>query len=252
MEIAKHRNGIRHPKDTREKAKEMRKAGRTHREIVKELGISLGTAKLWVKEIVLLPRQRQEIQERKRKHKWTPADKKKAARRLKAFWFPIRYTREDLINKITRFYKENGRIPLKREFNSFEIVKREFGSWNKAIVAAGFDPNPVLFAKKFISKDGHRCDSFTEKIIDDWLFKRRIAHERHWHYKGTKMTADFFIQPNIVIEFFGLAGVQKQYDVILRKKREFCAEHGFRLVEIYPKDIFPVNKLEIILSKLIL
>jgi hypothetical protein len=58
------------------------------------------------------------------------------------------------------------------------------------------------------------------------------------------MTADFFIQPNIVVEFFGLAGVQKRYDARLERKRKFCVDNDFRLIEIYPKDIFPVNTLE--------
>jgi hypothetical protein len=175
---------------------------------------------------------------------WTLEDRERVRQRLKTFWLPIKYTRKDLLKRITDFYAQNGRIPLKREFNSFEVFKKEFGSWNKAIIAAGFDPNPVLFAKKFISCDGHHCDSFTEKIIDDWFFEKHIVHERHLHYGETKMTADFFIQPNLIIEFFGLAGVQKRYDALLEKKRQFCAEHNLRLIEIYPEDIFPVNTLK--------
>ena len=52
------------------------------------------------------------------------------------------------------------------------------------------------------------------------------------------MTADFFVQPNIIIEFFGLAGVQKNYDRIIKLKRQFCAKYNLKLVEIYPEDIF--------------
>ncbi len=200
-------------------------------------------ANIWTKGIVLSPEQRREIQVRRHQRVWTLEDKERAAQRLRAFWFPIKYTREDLLRKIIQFREANGRIPLKREFNSFEVFKKEFGSWNNAIIAAGFDPNPVLFAKKFIAKDGHHCDSFTERIIDDWLFEKHIIHERHWRYGDTKMTADFFIQPNTIVEFFGLAGVQKHYDAIMEKKQEFCIKQKFRLIEIYPEDIFPVNTL---------
>ena len=57
------------------------------------------------------------------------------------------------------------------------------------------------------------------------------------------MTGDFVIKPNIVIEFFGLAGVQKNYDAIIQRKRNICKELNIKLVEIYPRDIFPKNRL---------
>jgi hypothetical protein len=252
MKIAKGRNGIRYPRAIHERARILRAEGKTHREIVGELGISLGTANVWTKGSILLPEQQREIQRRRNQHVMTAEERDKVSQWMKRFWLLRKYTREDLLEKIMKFYKKHGRIPLKREFNSFRVFKNEFGSWNKAIIAAGFDPNPVLFAKKFTAGDGHPCDSFTERIIDDWFFKKHIVHERQWHYGDTKMTADFFIQPNIIVEFFGLAGVQKRYDVILERKRTFCAEQNLRLIEIYPKDIFPVNTLDYGLLNIIL
>ena len=71
-----------------------------------------------------------------------------------------KYARDDLLRKITDFYAKNGRIPLKREFNMHREYKSRFGSWNSAIRAAGFEPNPELFAHKFKVNDGHPCDSF--------------------------------------------------------------------------------------------
>ena len=41
-----------------------------------------------------------------------------------------------------------------------------FGTWNNAISAAGYKPNPVMFARHHIASDGHRCDSLAEKIIE--------------------------------------------------------------------------------------
>ena len=77
-------------------------------------------------------------------------------------------TNQELILRIKRFNKKHGRIPLKREFNSTYILYlKRFGGWNNAVRIAGFNPNPVFFAKKFIALDGHVCDSFAEKIIDD-------------------------------------------------------------------------------------
>ncbi|TSC83137.1 MAG: hypothetical protein G01um101419_219 [Parcubacteria group bacterium Gr01-1014_19] len=154
-----------------------------------------------------------------------------------------KHTRETLLAKITTFHKEHGRIPLKREFNMFKEYKKRFGSWDAAIAAAGFSTNPITFSYKFQADDGHRCDSFTEKIIDNWLSAHRIAHKRSYKYDGTKMTADFFIAPNIVVEFFGLAGVQKSYDAIIEKKRRLCRKSDLKLVEIYPADVFEKPRL---------
>ncbi len=248
MEKVKHRNGVRYPFSIKERARELRQHGKTHREIVRELGISLGSADLWTKDIILTAEQKLAIWERYSAKVFTPERREQ----LRTFasqtgFLREKYTKLDLIEKIRNFYKIHGRIPLKREFNMYDQYKRRFGSWNRAIKASGFSTNPELFSYKFCANDGHRCDSFTEKIIDDWLLNRGIPHARNFRYGETKMTADFMIQPNIILEFFGLAGVQKIYDEIITRKRKFCQEFNFRLVEIYPKDLFPKNRLAEIL-----
>jgi hypothetical protein len=157
--------------------------------------------------------------------------------------YRTKYTDEQLIQRIKDFYESNGRIPLKREFNAWSIYRSRFGGWNSAVRLAGFDTNPELFAKKFTTNDGHLCDSFSEKLIDDWLLAQGAAHERSRRYEGTKYTADFYIEPDILIEFFGLAGVKRQYDRILRKKRVLSRKAGLVLIELYPKDLYPINQL---------
>lgn len=234
---------IRYPHSIRAEARRLRQQGKTHREIAKELDISTSSAHLWTKGIVISEEQKIAIYKRREHHHWTLKERKLVRVRLQQFWSKP-YTREELLDKIKNFYKENGRIPLKREFNSLRVFRYTFGSWNNAIREAGSEPNPVLFAKKFISADGHFCDSFTEKIIDDWFYARGIAHERQWRYGNTKMTADFFIGPNIIIEFFGLAGVQDHYDALIEKKREFCEGNNLHLIELYPADLFPKNRIE--------
>lgn len=223
----------------------MRKAGGTHREIRKELGISLGTACLWTKDIVITAEQKKDI-ERRRNLNAFPAERRQRLREsalANLALYREKYTPEILIEKIRSFHAEQGRIPLKREFNMYNEFKRHFGSWNGAVRAAGFSVNPVLFAKKFIAKDGHKCDSFTEKIIDDWLFRRGITHERNKPYTGTKFTGDFFIAPRTTVEFFGLAGVQKSYDAIIQRKRDIAKKLQLELIEIYPRDVFEDKRL---------
>ncbi|OGR84009.1 MAG: hypothetical protein A2901_03705 [Elusimicrobia bacterium RIFCSPLOWO2_01_FULL_54_10] len=62
------------------------------------------------------------------------------------------------------------------------------------------------------------------------------------------MTADFSIDSKTFIEFFGLAGVQKYYDKLLKRKRWICRQKHIRLIEVYPCDLFPKNRLSEILK----
>lgn len=241
-------NGVRHPQYVKARAVQLRRSGFTHREIARELVISTGTAHIWTRKVELTPEQKEAIQRRRHQHQWTDEDRAKVKERLQPFYNARRYSVESLLQKIRDFYQEHGRIPLKREFNSWELYANAFGSWNKAIRAAGFDTNPVLFSKKFAASDGHCCDSFTEKVIDDWLHAHQVHHTRNAPYGTTRMTADFRIEPGVIIEFFGLAGVQKPYDANIKKKRLLARKLGLKLVEVYPMDIYPVNQLEKLLS----
>ena len=243
MDAVKYKHGGGYSAEIKDAAIQLRKSGRTHREIASELKIALGSAHLWTTGIVLSDVQKIAIFKRRHHHKFTPEEKALVLGRIRKAALEARESDDDLINKIRSFYNQNGRIPLKRELNSLKIFRERFGSWNNAISLAGFNPNPVLFAKKFIAKDGHKCDSFTEKIIDDWLHKRGISHDRSIRYGATKMTVDFFIKPNIAIEFFGLAGVQKKYDSIILRKRALCEKLNWRLIEIYPRDVFEDKRL---------
>jgi len=155
----------------------------------------------------------------------------------------IKVSRTQIINEIKKFYKSHGRIPLKRELHHYDAARLRFGTWNKAIKAAGFKPNPILFAEKHIANDGHKCDSMAEKIIDDWLYARKIKHKREVPYPGNRrLTADFVIK-NSWIEFFGLAGDLREYDILVKRKQILAKKHRLHLIEIYPKDLFPVNRL---------
>jgi len=132
------------------------------------------------------------------------------------------------------------------EFPYYNAAQDRFGSWNKAIEAAGFKPNPVKFSKNYFAKDGHIYNSFAEKIIDDWLLSKRIKHQRNVPYPNSLYAADFQIKKRFV-EFFGLDGELKKYDKITKLKEKLARKHNLKLIKIYPKDLFPVNRLSEIL-----
>ena len=156
---------------------------------------------------------------------------------------------KEILKRIKTFYKIEGRIPTKKEKPGLARSAQDiFETWNEAIKTAGFKPNPVMFAKKYIANDGHKCDSFSEKIIDDWLYLRKIQHKRNVPYpENSSLIADF-VTKNEWIEFFGLAGEIKEYDKILKIKQALARKYQLPLLEIYPRDLFPVNKLATILN----
>lgn len=145
----------------------------------------------------------------------------------------------------------NGRIPVKEEMQRLYVRARErFGTWNKAVESAGFKPNPILFAKRQIANDGHVCDSLAEKIIDDYLFEKGISHERNIPYPEGDYTADFKIGEKY-IEYFGLSGEHKRYDELKLIKQKIARRQGLEWIEVYPKDIYPDNRLSEIFDYLI-
>ncbi len=159
-----------------------------------------------------------------------------------------RVSKEQIIKEVKAFYRDHGRIPLKRESRHYKAARLRFGTWNKAIKAAGFNPNPELFAKKHFANDGHRCDSLAEKIIDDWFYARKIKHRINVPYPGHEsFTADFVVQDQW-IEFFGLAGEISSYDRLKKRKLQIVKSLKLNFIAIYPAHLFPKSKLNEILG----
>lgn len=162
-----------------------------------------------------------------------------------------KYTKKSIVGAIQAFVVKNQRIPVKRELNAeCCAAKRLFGTWNKAICVAGFHPNKNLFSRRYCAKDGHMCDSFAEKIIDNWLFDRHIPHRVHIPYFYKNMSADFSIG-NTIIEYFGLNGNMRKYDAHVEIKKELWKRRNLNVIDIYPNDLFPKNKLITKLSHLL-
>ena len=95
--------------------------------------------------------------------------------------------------------------------------------------------------------DGHLCDSISELLIDNWLHKNKIPHERDAHYPKTNHKADWKIltqNKNIFVEYFGLDNDSPRYDRSIKEKELICKEQNIVLIGIYPKDIYPKINLE--------
>ena len=163
------------------------------------------------------------------------------------------YTSQRLIDIIRRKTRELHRIPSRREIRKVaDSCKKAFGSWNNAIIAAGFRPNrshSQRMYKRINTKalDGHLCDSISEAIIDNWFNKNNVPHERDTPYPNTHHRADWAISignKKIFVEYFGLANDSPRYDRAIKEKGELCRKNKIPLIAIYPQDLYPGEFLE--------
>lgn len=152
------------------------------------------------------------------------------------------YTPESIKSCIQKFVSDYNRIPIKSEINYlYRMARVYYGTWNQAIVSAGFEPNPVKFSMHHIAKDGHKCDSLAERIVDDWLYNRNIKHEIHVYYPwNNRMKCDFKVD-TFWIEIFGLATQDQKYDLLKKKKLRFVRQYGLRLINLTLKDVYRGN-----------
>lgn len=157
----------------------------------------------------------------------------------------VKYTKEILTQYILHFAHANKRIPTKKEFNAhWYSYKLQFGTWNNAIKSAQLSPNQCRFTHKYLANDGHVCDSLSEKIIDDWLLVRKITHQKSIYYPDqNKFKTDFLVNGKYWIEFLGLKNELKSYDLSYKRKLEIAEKGGIKIIELFPGDLFPINRL---------
>lgn len=89
---------------------------------------------------------------------------------------------------------------------SVKRIKKIYGSWFKALIAAGILSDGTRKNSRgiqCIAKDGDVCYSLGEKTIDDLLFSMNLEHTKECHYPNSNYRSDFFVQ-GIHIEYLGL------------------------------------------------
>lgn len=167
-----------------------------------------------------------------------------------------KYAPEEIQKAIKQLAEKLGRSPSRRELGNMSYAAiRSFGSWNKAIFTVNLKPhrshsNRMYKRVRTKARDGHVCDSVSEAIIDNWLHKNKIKHSRNVRYPSTNHLADWAIGDNIFVEYFGLAKDSPRYDRAVKKKKVICQRNNIKLVEIYPKDLYPKILLDSKLNKL--
>lgn len=152
----------------------------------------------------------------------------------------IRWSNEDIINKIIEFYKIVNRIPQKRDFVTLQnypdpiTVMKHFGSWNKAIETAGFTPNIQNgFGIDTYAKDNNLYRSTHEAyFVNHFLFEKEdYEYEKPY---GNGWYYDFYLPKyDLYIELDG--GLRPQR---IEEKRKYHLTHGVNCNIINTQDIY--------------
>lgn len=156
----------------------------------------------------------------------------------------------ELIQKLQDTSRTLQRPPTKREMGPVAYMcVRAFGSWNSSLRVAGLTPHRSHSQRMFkrtntVALDGHKCDSISEAVIDNWLTRNGMSHVRNAPYPETGCKADWSLGGSVFVEYFGLAHDSPRYDRSIQKKRALCEKHRIRLIEIYPKDLYPAPKFD--------
>lgn len=127
----------------------------------------------------------------------------------------------------------------------------------EAIVAGGFDlsPSELLRFRRNLAREtlrGEYVKSHGEKVIANYLFEHGIpySYEKVHYWKGQVYKPDFTLpsssehEKGIIIEYFGLADTDPEYDKQIKEKRKYWAAKNdkYELVELTPKDFIGGEK----------
>jgi hypothetical protein len=158
----------------------------------------------------------------------------------------LKFAREQVIEKISEEAGRLGRVPTKRELTEYvRSATSIFGSWNRAVQAAGLKPyrshdDRMYKRSRTKALDGHRCDSISEAIVDNWLYKQGIPHLREVAYPAGNYKSDWGLEGRkVFLEYFGLAKDSPRYDATVKAKTAICRNYGIKLVPIFAEDLYP-------------
>jgi hypothetical protein len=166
-----------------------------------------------------------------------PTNKLKKPDNYYECWENIKSEIEEIINNVGHFPSDQELLFLEK--TSLRNGIRKHGGLKKVAEKLG------IKYKYVIAKDGHYCDSFAEKIIDDILFDAKIEHQRGITFKleQTKAVPDFILPNNILIEVLMVSPysltknqIEKSYVNRYLKKKTLYEKYGYSVIEILPEE----------------
>jgi hypothetical protein len=110
-------------------------------------------------------------------------------------------------------------------YGLISFIRQKYGSLLNANFVVSKELN--LHKRVHVSKDGHFCDSFAEKVVDDKLHEKNIKHYRNvvLDISQVKCVPDFILADNIILEVLmfdpdtvPITAMQKHYSKRYKKK----------------------------------
>ncbi len=132
------------------------------------------------------------------------------------------------------FLKLLGRLP------DPDLINSRFGSFFQLLLKSGLLPEGsrrMQLGTWVTAKDGDLCFSLAERAIDDWLYKKGIAHKKEVKYPDSDMRCDWEILnrgKRIFIEYFGLMNIATYKEKAALKKK-IASDNGITLIDIMPE-----------------
>ena len=172
------------------------------------------------------------------------------------------YDKEDIILQLKDVANKLKRTPYGYELVNFGLpssktFERYFGSYRKACIEAGIEPNYQLFGKSIHCKsiNGVECASKSEKIVCDYLELHNIQYIKEPFYKDyindsrcKSKRFDWKVK-DYFIEFFGMPE-KNYYSKRMLEKIQICNDHKIKLISLYKSDLKNLDiKLHILLQQ---
>lgn len=155
---------------------------------------------------------------------------------------------ERLEEKVKDLLIQFGYFPSQKELHhhgEYAVVYRlceKYGNVANASLAYGYEINKIK------ALDGHFCDSFSERIVDDYLYCCNVSHERNIKIclDNVNVVPDFLLSSSdkVVIEVlmcdYYLPPRFEMEEVYVKRylvKRKAYLDNGYQLIEVFPNDL---------------
>lgn len=166
---------------------------------------------------------------------------------------------ENVKSEIFLIKEQLGRFPVTSDFRLFgkdgllgAISKYYGGIKNIRKILGSKEKYPI-------AKDGHTCDSYSEVIIDDFLYSNKIEHRRDIQidFGNIKCRPDFILKNGYIVEVLMAdyrendhKGRHKSYvERYLRKKSAYL-KNNYKVIEIFPIELINKTRFDKKLSKI--
>ena len=146
--------------------------------------------------------------------------------------------------------KKEAPAKVEKQETEKKFFQKDNSYTKKAIIKKDDNADTIDIRKKWESThqcdDGHYVRSYSETLIDNWLYNNNITHayERRVFMPSQPneiVLSDFYIKKgNVYIEFWGLTDSEKYADR-MKKKIKLYEENGYALINLYEDDIKRLN-----------